>query len=57
LFGRAAYHAAIAYHIHLKKLKENGTDITSQTSLDPTYHAKRIQGYYQEYGIGNNPNS
>lgn len=24
LFGRSAYHVAIAYHIHLKKLKEHG---------------------------------
>ena len=24
LFGRSAYHVAIAYHIHLKKIRENG---------------------------------
>ena len=24
LFGRAAYHVAIAYHIHLKETKEKG---------------------------------
>ena len=24
LFGRSAYHVAIAYHIHLKKIKDNG---------------------------------
>ena len=24
IFGRAAYHVAIAYHIHLKKIKDSG---------------------------------
>ena len=24
LFGRSAYHVAIAYHIHLKKIKDDG---------------------------------
>jgi hypothetical protein len=47
LFGRNAFHAAIAYHIYLKQLKESGADITSQCLLDPTYNAKKIKGDYQ----------
>lgn len=46
LFGRAAFHVAIAYHIHLKKIKESGADITSQSLLDPTYNAKKLKGGY-----------
>ena len=44
LFGRSAYHVAIAYHIHLKKLKENGQQLTSSESLDPTYCARKLKG-------------
>ena len=41
LFGRATYHVAIAYHIHLKKIKEK-SDIPQET-IDPTYHAKKLR--------------
>ena len=44
LFGRSAYHVAIAYHIHLKKLKENGQPLTNSESLDPTYCARKLRG-------------
>lgn len=45
LFGRASYHVAIAYHIHLKNVKESGVDINSQSILlDPTYYAKKLKG-------------
>ena len=27
LFGRASYHVAIAYHIHLKRIKEQGVEL------------------------------
>jgi hypothetical protein len=48
LFGRASYHVAIAYHIHLKNVKESGIDISSQNYLlDPTYYAKRLKGEAQ----------
>jgi len=45
LFGRSSYHVAIAYHIHLKNVKESGADISSQSCLlDPTYYAKKLKG-------------
>ena len=41
LFKRASYHVAITYHIHLKKVQENGGDL--QKELDPTYQAKKLR--------------
>ena len=41
LFGRAAYHIAIAYHIHLEKIKKNGN--TEVDPLDPTFFSKRLK--------------
>jgi hypothetical protein len=46
LFKRSAYHVAIAYHIYLKKLKEQG--ITKGNQIDPTYNARLVK----ERGMG-----
>jgi hypothetical protein len=41
VFKRSAYHVAIAYHIYLKGLYEQG--ITSGVLLDPTYRARLVK--------------
>lgn len=49
LFGRSSYHVAIAYHIHLKNIKESGANISVQSCLlDPTYYAKKLKGEYPD---------
>lgn len=41
IFKRSAYHVAIAYHIYLKGLYEQG--ITSGNLIDPTYKARLVK--------------
>ena len=44
LFGRAAYHVAIAYHIHLKETKEKGQVLMNDLNrLDPTTPARKLK--------------
>ena len=42
LFGRSAYHIAIAYHIHLETIKKEKSNVYL-AELDPTYHSKRLK--------------
>jgi hypothetical protein len=48
IFKRSAYHVAIAYHIYLKGLYEQG--ITSGNLIDPTYKARLVK---EQAGLGN----
>ncbi len=48
IFKRAAYHVAIAYHIYLKGLYEQG--ITTGNLIDPTYKARLVK---EQAGFGN----
>jgi hypothetical protein len=39
-FKRQSYHVAIAYHIHLKRIR---TANPSATEIDPTYPARKLR--------------
>ena len=40
-FKRQSYHVAIAYHIHLKRVKQG---LTSGNQIDPTYNSRQLRG-------------
>lgn len=48
LFGKAAYHLAIAYHIHFKLLLEKNIDINVPHLVDPTFKARMLKGDTQQ---------
>ena len=43
LFKRASYHVAIAYHIHIRKLKELGVTLAKTEDIDPTCAARKLR--------------
>lgn len=44
IFKRASYHVAIAYNIHIEKLKKKPEiDQMDQASIDPTYCARKMR--------------
>lgn len=43
LFGRSAYHIAIAYHIHLENVKKKHNREADVFLLDPTYYSKKLK--------------
>lgn len=44
MFKRASYHAAIAYYIHLEKLKKKSeVQQLDEAFVDPTYHARKMR--------------
>ena len=43
LFKRSSFHVAIAYHIHIRKLKESGKELTGANDIDPTYKARKMR--------------
>jgi hypothetical protein len=43
LFKRASYHVAIAYHIHIRKLKESGVALNRTEDIDPTCAARKLR--------------
>lgn len=45
LFGRSAYHIAIAYHIHLQNLKKTNKTKSEigLEELDPTFYSKKLK--------------
>lgn len=40
-FKRQSYHVAIAYHIHLKRVKPN--ENSNANDIDPTYNARKLR--------------
>jgi hypothetical protein len=44
-FKRQSYHVAIAYHIHLKRIKSTNP---SSTEIDPTFPARKLRESQQQ---------